>query len=206
MGARWAAKLGYKKVVRFAPGWQGWLAHTLPPGAPPPKAKGLSIGDYFPACRLVVLKGKADRAYLGLPPGAKNFSLSEVKSDFLFVELYNELCYGCLDAVESYNHLFRLIAQDPLLSGRLKMIGLGVGSKMREVAKFRRMHQVLFPLFADKKRGVFECLGEPALPVAYLLKHEKGNGWRIMHIHSGKVLSPGQILSLLKTTLVATPP
>ena len=195
-----AAKLGYSNVRRDAAGWQGWQAYTNP-GGEPPQPRGLSRGDIFPACRLVVLRGERDRKYLGLPQGAKAFSLGEVKADCILVEFYNELCYGCLEEVSSYNHLFRLIEGDPQLGGRLKMLGLGVGSTMRAVAKFRRDKQVLFPLFADQKRDVFQCLGTPELPVVYLLKRVDGQNWRILFTYSGQVGSPVELLDMIKGIL-----
>lgn len=204
IAAAWAARLGYTQVLRLPNGYYGWLEFT---GQPlPDAAPGLRVGDDFPSCRLVVLDGDEDRAYLGLPEGAKAFSPGEMSLDYLLVELYQELCLGCLEAVPEYNLLVREIAADAYLRDRLRLIGLGVGSQYREVRRFRREHQVAFPLFADTKRDLFHCLGEPTLPVSYLLKRQPGGRMRIKAIFSGPVGDHEILLRSLKAAMLAPAP
>ncbi|MCB2193076.1 MAG: hypothetical protein KQI62_16010 [Deltaproteobacteria bacterium] len=202
IASRWAVNMGYKKVLRYPAGWHGWLAlqGKVTPDAEP---GGLRAGDYFPSCRLVVLDKASDRAYLGLTHTQPSFALEDVDADFLFVELYNELCYGCLKEVASYNALFRDIENDPALNGRLKMLGLGVGSLNREVKRFRRQKKVLFPLFADRGRDVFHCLGEPELPVAYLIQRTGKGRWKILSMLSGHIGDTKAVLRRIKAALAA---
>jgi hypothetical protein len=191
--------LGYRNVWRFAGGWHGWLAHRgIDPGE---VAQGLKVGDFFPACRLVVLKGEADRQYLGLPPGTRSFALSELPADYLLVEMFNELCSGCLAEVPEYNRLHRLTKADPMMGERLKIIGLGAGSSRLAVVKFRRKNKVLFPLFADQKRDVFHCLGEPVLPVAYLLHRQSTGNFKILMIQSEHIESSQAFFDKIKKIL-----
>ncbi|MCF8033377.1 MAG: redoxin domain-containing protein [Desulfarculaceae bacterium] len=197
--------LGYKKVLRYAGGWHGWLAHQGKASAELPPA-GLKKGDYFPSCRLVLLNKASDRAYLGITHRESAFSLEDVDADYLFVELYDELCFGCLKEVASYNHLFSDIQKDPFLKGRMKMLGLGVGSLNREVMRFRRQKKVLFPLFADRRREVFNCLGMPELPVAYLIKRTGHGRWKILKIMSGHIGDTGAVLRQIKATVAAAAP
>ncbi len=196
-------RLGFRNVWRFAGGWHGWLAF-IRPGQPIAQPRGLRSGDFFPACRLVLLKAKSDRSYLGLPTGARSFALRQVRAAYLLVELYHELCYGCLRQVRAYNRLFKIINQDSSLARRLKMIGLGVGSQHRQVVRFRRREGVLFPLFADPRKDVFKCLGRPALPVLYLLRSEKGRGLRIVLIHAGQV-GVQELIDKIKAVMDPTP-
>lgn len=199
IAASWAVRLGFSNVWRYPGGYHGWLEHTGQKAGREPR--GLQVGDFFPSCRLVVLQGKSDRAYLGLEPEARAFALREVKADYLLVEFYSELCMGCLKEVASYNLLFGLIEQDSGLGGRLKMMGLGVGSLKREVAKFRRQKQVRFPLFADERQDVFYCLGRPELPITYLLAKDGDKGYRILMKHSGRVASPYDLLLRIKQVI-----
>lgn len=190
-------------MLRFAGGWFGWLEYTDPQRAElENKPRGLAKGDVFPACRLVVLRGESDRRYLGLPKKTKSFALRDIHKDYLLVELYNELCIGCLKEVGAYNRLFSLIEADPALTGNLKMIGLGVDSLNREVARFRRKHQVLFPLFADHGHEVFDCLGKPNLPVLYLLQRDPEGSFRIKMSHGGRVGSPEELLDLIRQAVI----
>ncbi|BEQ16080.1 rhodanese-like domain-containing protein [Desulfoferula mesophila] len=204
IAARWAVDMGYKQVLRYPAGWHGWLASQGQVAADA-KPGGLRVGDYFPSCRLVVLDSEGDRAYLGLKHKEPSFALEDVSADYLFVELYNELCYGCLKEVASYNQLFIDIGQDPALKGRLKMLGLGVGSLNREVKRFRRQKKVLFPLFADKGREVFHCLGEPELPVAYLIRRTAQGRWKILSMMSGHIGDTQAVLRSIKSALAKAP-
>jgi rhodanese-related sulfurtransferase/peroxiredoxin len=199
IAASWAVRLGFRNIWRYPGGYHGWLKHTGAPLAAEPR--GLRKGDAFPSCRLVVLQGEKDRAYLGLSQGVSSFALREVDAQYLLVEFFSELCQGCLSEVASYNLLFGLIEQDPVLGGRLKMLGMGVGSLKRQVAKFRRQKQVRFPLFADERQEIFSCLGAPALPIAYLLARRGGKGFSILMMHSGQVSSPHELLRKIKRVI-----
>ncbi len=200
MAARWAVKLGYENVSQFPWGYQGWVeAHSGRTG-PAPDTLGLRPGNYFPACGLTVLDGKKDRPYLGLEANVKSFGLNEIGSPFLLVALYNELCSTCLSQFPVYDCLFQAISNDRELKPRIRFIGLGVESLKREVAKFRKMKGVAFPLFADERREVFNSVGRPSLPVLYLLKKESF-GHRILMIHKGPVDAPDRFLSAVRDSL-----
>lgn len=181
-------------------GHQGWMAYKHPE-LKNKKPVGLMVGDYFPACHLVILRGKADREYLGLPSGAKAFTLTEVSTRFLLVELYNEYCITCQKEVPFYNKLSLNIDRDPALEGKMKMIGLGVGSTHLAVARFRRREKVRFPLFADQNWEIHKCLGQPTLPIIYLLEHQQERDWRILFIHTGHSDNPADLLAKLKAII-----
>ena len=204
IAAKWAVQQGYKSVYRFVDGWHGWLKHTGQPISQGPAGPG--VGDYFPSCRLVVLGGDQDRDYLGLPAGIKAFDLSDIKAEFLFVEFYHQLCYGCLREVSSYNELFKKIHSDRFLNQRLKMLGLGVGSLLREVRKFRRKEGVLFPLFADQDKGVFRCMGEPSLPTAYVLGRNAEGRMKILRILPGHIGDTDKVLGEIKAAVAIAAP
>ena len=151
-------------------------------------------GDFFPECRLAVLKAGKDIPYLGLAPGSRYFSLSDIKGEYVLVEVYNEMCMVCLAELPSINRLLTLANGDRNLKGRIKMLGLGSGSTKRSVAKFRKEKGYDLPLFADEKSKVFGLLGRPMLPVLYLLKKDGEKGLRIMWRHSGGIGNPEDFL------------
>lgn len=72
--------------------------------------------------------GKRDRTYLNLPEEAKVFALDELKADYVLIGLCNELCSACCQSVPELIRLLGLIENEPVLAGRLKMIGIGVGT------------------------------------------------------------------------------
>ncbi len=155
-------------------------------------------GDFFPKCRLALLQPQNDTAYLGIPPGSRYFSLTDITGDYLLVEVYDEMCSLCLKALAVANRLFRLVKKDGPMNENLKLLGLGAGSTKRSVARFRRRKGYDIPLFADEKRHVFALLGKPMLPVIFLLKKISGKGFRIMLRHEGSIGNPETFLVHLK--------
>jgi len=149
----------------------------------------------------MLLDRRADREYLRLEGEEEGFALRDLAAPFLLVEVYNELCFTCQEELPTFNLLFRAIEADRELRGRLKMIGLGAGSTPRAVVKFRRRKEVLFPLFADHHREIFDCLGRPELPVVYLLRREAESGFRIVMTHSGHVKSAAGLLDGIRKAM-----
>ena len=152
----------------FPWGYQGWQSLKDPQKHKSLAPVGPVEGDLFPKCRLSVLQGKRDVSYLGLAPGSRYFSLSDIAGDYLLVEVYNEMCTLCLAELPNINRLLGLVNEDPELINRVRMLGLGAGSTRRSVAKFRKKTGYDLLLFADQKWKTFGLLGKPVLPVLYL--------------------------------------
>lgn len=176
-------RLGYRDIHRFPIGYFGWKARqsggAVDEAEKPP---ALSAGDRFPSCRLVLLNPKRDREYLGVGADAQVIRPEDVRSDFLLISIYSELCPGCIQEMTIYSALYRRIIGNERSDKGIRMIGIGTGSRKREVAKFRKTRQVEFPLFADEKKEIFSGLGRPDLPVAYLIDTRNGT---VLWVKSG---------------------
>ena len=147
---------------------------------------------------MAVLQAEKDISYLGLSPGSRYFSLSDITGDYVLVEVYNEMCILCLAEFPNINRLLGLADSDRNLKGRIKILGLGAGNTKRSVAKFRKEKGYDLSLFADEKSKAFGLLGKPMLPVLYLLKKDREKGLRIMWRHSGGIGNPEDFLEHLK--------
>ena len=181
-------------------GYFGWKAYTSPGSDESEETSTLTVGDYFPACRLMLLDYQKDRDYLQITHVQRNFTLEDVHSDYIFIEIYNELCSACVNEVKTYKALYRMLLGDTFLRGKVKMMGIGAGSKKRSAAKFRKQKNIAFPLFADEKREIFECLGKPALPVSYLVQRQAGKR-KIRLIQSGHIGNAEKLLAEIKSTV-----
>ena len=80
------------------------------------------------------------------------------------------------------------------------MMGIGAGSKKRSAAKFRRQKNIAFPLFADERREIFDCLGKPVLPMSYLVARQAGKR-KICLIQSGHIGSAEKLLAEIKSAV-----
>ena len=203
MAAQWAVSLGYENVWMLPEGWMGWA--TLTQQTSPLKTNPLpASGGTFPKLRLTILDGQQDRTYLGLAPGTEFFQLDALKAQYILIELYSELCFACCQAVPELNRLLDLIKKEPSLAGRLKMIGIGVGNLKRDVHRFRREKNIGFPLFSDQSRDLHKSLGEPALPVIYLVRLAQTSP-RIVSVEQGPFISAQALLKRVKSIMRAAP-
>ena len=181
-------------------GYFGWKAYISPGSVETEETSRLTVGDYFPACRLMLLDYQKDRDYLQITHVQRNFTLEDVHSDYIFIEIYNELCSACVNEVKTYKALYRMLLGDTFLREKVKMMGIGAGSKKRSAAKFRKQKNIAFPLFADEKREIFECLGKPVLPVSYLVQRQAGKR-KIRLIQSGHIGNAEKLLAEIKSTV-----
>jgi peroxiredoxin len=103
---------------------------------------------------VLVLPAPADRgeqAYLGLDTTG-DFALRDIKAQVVLIEVFDMYCPHCRHEAPNVNRLYRRIADDPDLAGRIKLIGIGVGNTAYEVNLFRKTFNVEFPLFTDRSR------------------------------------------------------
>lgn len=168
------------------------------------KQRVLAVGDPFPTCRVAVLNGDEDREYLDLPEGTKFLELSELKARFLLIQLYNTLCSDCVAETKKLTRFFKQVESDPVLAGRLKIIGLGIYDSNRAVVSFRKHYDVAYPLFSDKEGQIFECLGQAELPLAYLVRAEGDGSWTIELIKRGYFEPDDRFLDVLRSAVIRT--
>lgn len=163
-------------------------------------------GDDFPSCQLVMLHGETDIDYLKIQNSQKSFSLEDVGCAFLYIVLYNENCLACIDEVISYKRLYQQVTTDPFLSDRVKLLGIGAGSKKRGILSFKKENAIPYPLFGDENRSIFSCLGSPVLPTSYLIQLQPGGRRPILliqHEHINDVETLVQkITAIVKGTQV----
>jgi peroxiredoxin len=90
-------------------------------------------------------------AYLGIKGGGA-FSLSQIPADLIVVEFFSIFCPKCHQNAPIANQLYRSIKKDKELSKNIKMIGIGLASKSKEIAVYIEKFKVEFPLFADPQK------------------------------------------------------
>jgi peroxiredoxin len=190
-------RLGYTNIKRLPHGYFGWKRFISPDANQSKEIPVLGVGEIFPACRLVILDSKRDRAYLQIAHKGRGIALDDIESDFILIEIYNELCSECIDEVKNYKAVYQKILEDDALKQKVKVIGIGAGSKKRNVAKFRKHEAIQFPLFADEKWGIFNCLGKPTLPVSYLVFRQNGKR-KIILIQSGHIGSTEKLMGRIR--------
>ena len=188
-------RLGYKNVYRMPTGYFGWRKDILKHDDF--ENKELLLGKYFPECQFVSINRKLDNSYLGLNSNVNRISLTDIKSQYIYVALFNEMCVQCVEEMKQYSKLFDHFQQDKKLKDNIKIIGIGAGSTNRSAKKFVNQHHIPFPVFADKNWNIFKCLGEPPLPISYLLIKESDTKIKIDLIRNKHIQDISDILAEL---------
>lgn len=134
----------------------------------------LAVGSQLPEIGLVTPQDSALRSYLGLK-NKENFSLGEIKSEILIIEIFSMYCPHCQKDAPAINELYELIAKDEKLSKRVKLIGIGAGNSTFEVEVFKNKYKVPFPLFADDDLSIHSQIGSVRTPYFIgICNQEKG--------------------------------
>jgi thiol-disulfide isomerase/thioredoxin len=135
----------------------------------------------------------AQKRYLGV--ASEEFKVSEIKSDYLFIEMYSMYCPLCQQDAPKINDLFYKV----VLAGRddrLKFIGLAAGNTQFEVDFYRKKFNVDFPLFEDGDYVMHKALGEVGTPTFYLVEL-KGGSMEILFFQEGQADDKDGLLKII---------
>ena len=194
-------RLGYSNVTRYPAGYIAWREAYPDLQVCENRAHRLQPGQFFPPCVLTTADRTPDFAYLGLEQESANFFLADVPAEFVLLKYSSEHCYQCVQEVERYNRLFTLIQDDPQLEPRLKMIGIGVGDNQRSVLRFKRAHNIPYPLLPDERRVMFESVGAGEIPLLYLVQILPDARVQVMLYHEGGLENVDALLNQIRDAL-----
>jgi peroxiredoxin len=62
------------------------------------------------------------------------------------------------------NRLYTTMQDDPVLKKDVKVMGIGVGNKDKQLEAFKKSRRVQFPLIADEEGEAWTALGSAATP------------------------------------------
>ena len=143
-------------------------------------ANTLSPGMKLPAFRLASPASADALHYLGLTK-AEPFSLSQVSSKLILVEILSVFCQYCQKQTPAMNRIYQYIQEDQKLAKDIKMIGIVAVGDQKTVEAFKTAYRVKFPLIPDPKMEIFGKLQNPSIPLL-LLVNRQGD---ILLTHSG---------------------
>ena len=132
-------------------------------------------GDLFPEVPMQVPAEPAERKYLGLSE-SETFTLKEIKTDLVLVEIISVYCPSCQRQVPAYNKLYSLIENDPKMKGRMKLIGFAAGNGDLEVKDFKKRYNVLFPIVPDPGFDMHQAIGGSRTPFTIYVRQDP-TGW-----------------------------
>ncbi|WP_027367208.1 peroxiredoxin family protein [Desulfocurvibacter africanus] len=155
-----------------------------------------AVGQEFPDLRMSPPSTAEDAAYLGVKP-SQPFTLSDVGSDFLLLEVMSALCPHCQADAPHMNEVFAAI-QEQGLGKQLKVLALGVNNTEFELTLYRNKYGVPFPLIMDEEMVAVTQAGVAGTPTYFLLDL-RGRSPQVLHVVEGRMDSPKKFLSNIRS-------
>ena len=117
---------------------------------------------------------RAQAEYLGLGDPAAPFRISDVKTEYILLNVFSLYCGPCQRDAPDLNEMYDKIASMGL-AGRIKFLGLAAGNSDRETELWRTRFNVEFPLIPDRDYALHKGLGEVSTPY-FILARVAGPG------------------------------
>jgi thiol-disulfide isomerase/thioredoxin len=146
----------------------------------PPK-----VGSPLPEMDLVKPKDTALLTYLGLSSGGNVFRVNQIKTKVVIIEIFSMYCPYCQAEAPNINKLYQLIAGNPALRDKIKIIGIGAGNTQFEVATFKKKYTIAFPLIPDEDFKLHKIVGETKTPYFIAVKLNGNNPPEVIYSQLG---------------------
>ena len=141
-------------------------------------------GGTLPDLKLAGSLQAENLIYLGTENSGPDLSLSNIKSEYVLIEVFSMYCPFCQKEAPHINELFKMIlASDK--KDLVKMIGIGVGNSQFEVDLYRKKYSVEFPLFTDADFSLHKEIGEVGTPYFILAKKKGDNTYEVLLTQEG---------------------
>lgn len=120
-----------------------------------------------------------------------------MNATILLIEVFSTYCTSCPKNVPILNTVYSAVEDDPVLKGKVKVIGIAVGNTGNEIESFKKEYKVLYPVLSDLLFTLHKSLGNPRVPYTILIrKNVKGN--IVVYVHQGVIDSPDLILNNIR--------
>jgi peroxiredoxin len=159
-------------------------------------ASAPAVGGLLPDFELSVPKDSADRAYLKLSGGG-SFRIPQIDAQVVIIEIYSMYCPYCQAEAPSMNGLYAKIEGNPVLKGKIKIVGIGMGNTDYETKVFKKKYNVPFPLFPDGDFVIHKLLGEVRTPYFIAVKINADRSYRVIFSKLGRMESVDSFLATI---------
>jgi peroxiredoxin len=163
------------------------------------KNKPPTAGDVLPVIELPAPQEERLQEYLGVS-GAGLFSVNQIKADIVIIKLFSVYCPLCHKDAPKMNQLYAKIESSPELKGRLKLIAIGAGNSVQQVAQFKEEYGLTFPVFADGDGSIHRQLGSVKFPYYMGVKFDGDHNTRIFYARLGQIQDTDTFLQSILLT------
>jgi len=143
-----------------------------------------TAGALFPDSTVQTELPEGHSEYLGLADEAKSFRFSDVKAEYILINVFSLYCSPCQRDASDFNEMYDKIAELGL-DGRIKFIGLAAGNTVREMEFWRKRFNVQFPLIPDEDYTLHKTLGNVGTPFFVLARVDGPDNLNVLYAREG---------------------
>lgn len=150
------------------------------------------VGSVLPEFAVCAPETERERTYLGVN-GDEEFTLDQVKSPYLVMEIAGVYCPHCHEQAPYFNTLFSRIRKNAQMANKVRMIAIAAGADGTEAKFMKERFNIPFPVVKDPDYKVFESLGEPGTPFTLVVSRDR----RVIYTHRGIVANVDAFMEAL---------
>jgi hypothetical protein len=135
--------------------------------------------------KLQVPEDSAVRKYLGIQASSGTFSLSQIRSEVILIEIFSMYSLPCQRHAPTANKLYQAVDSRKELKDRIKMIGIGMGNSQYEVQVYKDKYSPVYPLFDDRDYSIADLFRGMSLPYYIGLRTIGKSGPEIFYAKPG---------------------
>jgi len=120
-------------------------------------------------------------------------NLSDVGSEFAFIEVYSMYCPICQRDAHHVNDLYAALSAKADAK-KLVFMGVAAGNTPFEVEFYRKKFNVKFPLHEDPDYSMHKAVGGVGTPAYYLVDMREGR-MDVLLFHLGEIEAPDKFLA-----------
>jgi hypothetical protein len=117
---------------------------------------------------------------LGLAGPGTEFTLSDLKTELILMEVIGVYCPQCFKQAPEFNKLYERLNKGKM-KGRVAMFALAAGGTDPEIEQLIQSGQYAFPVVVDTKYEAHKLLGEPQTPFTILCRPDGS----VLYTHLG---------------------
>lgn len=154
-------------------------------------------GEHLLDIKFPLPSDKTHQSYLGVDKSENRFTVSQIKTEVLVIEIFSMYCPHCQKDAPRINDLFKKIQNSDAYKNRIKLIGIGAGNSNFEVNFFRKNYKIKFPLFADEDFSIHKKIGSVRTPYFIGLRFYPNGKNEIFLSESGDDKTPSVFFDLI---------
>jgi hypothetical protein len=126
------------------------------------------VGQVLGPVKFVKPLTEDDAKYLGLPK-AQEFTIKDVKSPYIFIEQFNNMCPHCMHQAPGLNQLYNLVQQDAALKDKIKFMSVGQNNDEMQAKAWKVIQKVPFAVIPDPNATLGKALNFSPYPVTMVV-------------------------------------